>query len=55
MKYTYFGDADLNGKIDGTDYSKIDAGFNSGNANPDCGFQALFALQRPVLPGVKRF
>jgi autotransporter-associated beta strand protein len=27
VKYTYYGDADLNGKIDGTDYSRIDAGY----------------------------
>ncbi len=27
IKYTYFGDADLTGKIDGTDYGKIDNGF----------------------------
>ncbi len=29
IKYTYYGDADLTGKIDGTDYGKIDNGFNS--------------------------
>lgn len=29
IKYTYYGDADLNGKVDGTDYSMIDVGFNS--------------------------
>jgi autotransporter-associated beta strand protein len=26
VKYTYFGDADLNGKVDGSDYSRIDSG-----------------------------
>ena len=26
VKYTYYGDADLNGKVDGTDYSRIDNG-----------------------------
>jgi len=29
IKYTYFGDADLSGKVDGTDYSLIDGGFNN--------------------------
>ncbi len=27
IKYTYFGDADLNGKVDGSDYTRIDNGF----------------------------
>ncbi len=27
VKYTYFGDADLSGKVDGSDYAKIDNGF----------------------------
>ncbi len=27
IRYTYYGDADLNGKVDGTDYAKIDNGF----------------------------
>ncbi len=27
VKYTYFGDADLSGTVDGTDYAKIDNGF----------------------------
>ncbi len=27
VKYTYYGDADLSGKVDGTDYGKIDNGF----------------------------
>jgi hypothetical protein len=26
IKYTYYGDADLNGKVDGSDYSRIDNG-----------------------------
>ena len=32
MKYTYYGDADLSGHVDGTDYSLIDAhsGLSSG-------------------------
>jgi hypothetical protein len=29
VKYTYYGDADLNGKVDGSDYSRIDNGFLS--------------------------
>jgi hypothetical protein len=29
VKYTYYGDADLNGRVDGTDYSLIDTGFAS--------------------------
>jgi fibronectin-binding autotransporter adhesin len=27
LKYTYYGDANLDGKVDGTDYSRIDASF----------------------------
>ena len=27
VKYTYYGDADLNGKVDGSDYSRIDNGY----------------------------
>ena len=30
IKYTYFGDANLDGKVDGSDYSLIDAGYSSG-------------------------
>ena len=34
IKYTYYGDANLDGKIDGSDYSRIDSGFLShGTAN----------------------
>ena len=29
VKYTYFGDANLDGQVDGSDYTKIDNGFNS--------------------------
>jgi hypothetical protein len=29
VKYTYYGDANLDGKVDGSDYTKIDAGFSS--------------------------
>jgi fibronectin-binding autotransporter adhesin len=32
VKYTYYGDANLDGKIDGTDYSLIDFGFGSNGA-----------------------
>jgi hypothetical protein len=27
VKYTYYGDTNLDGKVDGSDYSRIDAGF----------------------------
>jgi hypothetical protein len=27
VKYTYYGDANLDGKVDGTDYSRIDSGY----------------------------
>jgi hypothetical protein len=30
VKYTYYGDANLDGKVDGSDYSKIDAGYAAG-------------------------
>ena len=30
VKYTYYGDADLSGIVDGTDYALIDNGFNAG-------------------------
>jgi len=30
LKYTYYGDANLDGKIDGSDYSKIDSGYLTG-------------------------
>jgi hypothetical protein len=33
VKYTYYGDADLSGKVDGTDYSLIDHGFNTPGAS----------------------
>ena len=32
VKYTYYGDANLDGKVDGADYGQIDAGFLSGGA-----------------------
>ncbi len=32
VKYTYYGDANLDGAVDGSDYTKIDVGFNSSNA-----------------------
>jgi hypothetical protein len=38
LKYTYYGDTDLNGKVDDADYSNIDNGFNlalSGWVNGD--------------------
>jgi hypothetical protein len=27
IKYTWYGDANLDGKVDGSDYSRIDSGF----------------------------
>jgi hypothetical protein len=30
IKYTYYGDADLNGTVNGADYQQIDNGFGSG-------------------------
>ena len=42
LKYTYYGDADLSGAVDGTDYSRIDSGYltqatgwNNGDFNYD--------------------
>jgi autotransporter-associated beta strand protein len=32
LKYTYYGDTNLDGKVDGSDYSRIDAGFLSNGA-----------------------
>jgi hypothetical protein len=29
VKYTYYGDANLDGQVDGSDYTKIDNGFNN--------------------------
>jgi autotransporter-associated beta strand protein len=33
-KYTYYGDTDLNGKVDGTDYSRIDAAYLADQSSP---------------------
>ena len=33
VKYTYNGDADLNGVVNFDDYSRTDAGFNSGGSD----------------------
>jgi hypothetical protein len=33
VKYTYYGDANLDGKIDGTDYSRIDAAYLADKSN----------------------
>ncbi len=30
VKYTYYGDATLDGKVDGTDYGRIDSGLLTG-------------------------
>jgi large repetitive protein len=32
VKYTYYGDANLDGHVDGTDYNQIDNGFGSGGS-----------------------
>jgi autotransporter-associated beta strand protein len=34
LKYTYYGDANLDGKVDGTDYSRIDAAYLADQSNP---------------------
>ena len=34
VKYTYYGDTDLNGKVDGSDYSRIDAASLNNRINP---------------------
>jgi autotransporter-associated beta strand protein len=40
IKYTYYGDANLDGAVDGSDYTLIDAGFNSQHsASPLTGWQ----------------
>jgi hypothetical protein len=44
VKYTYYGDANLDGGVDGSDYTKIDNGFNSkltGWANGDFNYDSL--------------
>ena len=33
MKYTYYGDANLDGKVDASDYSLIDSGYASNGAD----------------------
>ena len=35
MKYTYYGDANLDGKVDGSDYSRIDASFLAEQTGPN--------------------
>jgi hypothetical protein len=34
IKYTYYGDTNLDGKVDGSDYSRIDAAFLADKSNP---------------------
>jgi len=34
VKYTYYGDANLDGKVDGTDYSRIDNSYLSEQSGP---------------------
>ncbi len=44
VKYTYFGDANLDGQVDGSDYTKIDNGFHNrltGWANGDFNYDGM--------------
>jgi hypothetical protein len=44
IRYTYFGDTDLNGTVDGGDYTKIDDGFNlrlAGWSNGDFNYDGV--------------
>ena len=44
VKYTYYGDADLNGKVDASDYSRIDSGYltkATGWANGDFNYDGV--------------
>ena len=44
VKYTYYGDANLDGKVDGSDYSKIDNGFTqhlTGWSNGDFNYDGV--------------
>jgi autotransporter-associated beta strand protein len=52
VKYTYYGDTDLNGEVDGSDYSRVDNGYMSqGTAHPLTGwFNGDFNYDR-VLDG----
>lgn len=65
VKYTWYGDADLSGKVDGTDYTLIDHGYNAGAIgwqNGDFNYDGqvdgtdyslidnAFNMQRPSLP-----
>jgi hypothetical protein len=34
--YTYYGDTDLNGKVDGFDYARIDTTFNNEAIQRQC-------------------
>ena len=37
VKYTYYGDSDFNGEVDGADYARIDSNFNNQVAGGDIG------------------
>src|SRR6202012_6035956 len=44
VKYTYYGDADLNGAVDGSDYHQIDLGFGghlTGWSNGDFNYDGV--------------
>ena len=43
IKYTYYGDANFNGKVDGGDYSRIDGAFNKEHTAGNIGGWALYA------------
>ena len=42
VKYTYFGDANLDGKVDGSDYSLIDNAYNKEAASPGLNLSGWF-------------
>ena len=49
VKFTYFGDANLDGKVDGSDYALADNGFDkhlTGWANGDFNYDASRRRQR---------
>jgi autotransporter-associated beta strand protein len=42
VKYTYYGDTNLDGKVDGTDYSRIDAAYINNKVNPSAPLTGWF-------------
>jgi hypothetical protein len=68
MKFTYYGDANLDGKVDGSDYSKIDNGYlthGTGWSNGDFNYDGVvngsdytlidnaFNTQGPAIPAAE--